>query len=64
MLKRFEVENFKGFQDRLILDLNARDYIFNKDIVKDGIVKKVLFTDKTLVVKVILVLLFLILFYI
>lgn len=40
MLKRFEVENFKGFQDRLILDLNARDYIFNKDIVKDGIVNK------------------------
>lgn len=40
MLNRFEVENFKGFQDRLILDLTAKDYIFNKDIVKDGIVNK------------------------
>lgn len=40
MLKRFEVENFKSFKDRLILDLTARDYTFNKDIVKDGIVNK------------------------
>lgn len=40
MLKRFEVENFKGFKDRLILDLTASDYIFNKDIVKDGLVNK------------------------
>ncbi len=40
MLKRFEVENFKGFKDRLVFDLTARDYEFNKDIVKDGIVNK------------------------
>lgn len=40
MLKRFEVENFKGFKDRLVFDLTARDYEFNKDIVKGGIVNK------------------------
>lgn len=40
MLKRFEVENFKGFKDRLVFDLTARDYEFNKDLVKDGIVNK------------------------
>lgn len=40
MLKRFEVENYKGFESRLIFDLTARDYDFNKGIVKDGIVNK------------------------
>ena len=40
MLKRFEVENFKGFKDRLILDLTARDYKFNEDLAVNGIVNK------------------------
>lgn len=40
MLKRFEVENYKGFENRLIFDLTARDYDFNKGIVKDDIVNK------------------------
>ena len=40
MLKRFEVENFKGFKDRLIFDLSAREYAFNKNLVVNGIVNK------------------------
>lgn len=40
MLKRFEVENYKGFKDRLIFDLTARDYEFNKNLVSNGIVNK------------------------
>ncbi len=40
MLKRFEVENFKGFKDRLIFDLQAREYEFNKNLISNGIVNK------------------------
>ena len=40
MLKRFEVENFKGFKDRLIFDLQSREYAFNKNLVINGIVNK------------------------
>ena len=40
MLKRFEVENFKGFKDRLVFDLSAREYAFNKNLVVNGIVNK------------------------
>ena len=40
MLKKFEVENFKGFKDRLIFDLQAREYEFNKNLVSNGIVNK------------------------
>ena len=40
MLKRFEVENFKGFKDRLIFDLSAREYEFNSKLVVNGIVNK------------------------
>lgn len=40
MLKRFEVENFKGFKNRLIFDLQAREYEFNKGLVVNGIVNK------------------------
>lgn len=40
MLKRFEVENFKGFKDRLVFDLTAREYEFNKNLVVNGIVNK------------------------
>lgn len=42
MLKRFEVENFKGFCGRLVFDLTARDYAFNAELVRDGIVKNML----------------------
>ena len=40
MLKRFEVENCKGFKDPLVLDLSAREYAFNKNLAKNGIVNK------------------------
>ena len=30
MLKKFEVQNFKGFKKKLVFDLAARDYVFNK----------------------------------
>ena len=40
MLKKFEVENFKGFKDRLVFDLQAREYEFNKNLVVNGIVNK------------------------
>ncbi len=40
MLKRFEVENFKNFKEKIVFDLTARDYNFNKGIVNNGIVNK------------------------
>ena len=40
MIKRFEVENYKGFSKRLVWDLSARDYSFNRHLVQNGIVNK------------------------
>ena len=40
MIKRFEVENYKGFAKRLVWDLTARDYSFNRNLVQNGIVNK------------------------
>lgn len=40
MLKKFTVENFKGFKDKLVFDLTARDYAFNPELVREGIVNK------------------------
>ena len=40
MIKRFEVENFKGFSKRLVWDLSARDYSFNRILSQNGIVNK------------------------
>lgn len=40
MLKKFEVENFKGFKDRLIFDLQAREYEYNKNLISNDIVNK------------------------
>ena len=43
MLKKFEVKNFKGFKERLVLDLSSpREYLFNKELVKNDIVNKAL----------------------
>lgn len=39
MLKRFEVCGFRAFKDRIIFDLSAREYEFNRDLVQNGIVK-------------------------
>ncbi len=46
MLIRFEVKNFKGFKDSIVFDLTAREYGFNKDIVKDGYVNKAIVYGK------------------
>jgi len=40
MIKRFEVENFKGFSSHLVWDLTSRDYSFNKMLTQNGIVNK------------------------
>ncbi len=46
MLKRFEVKNFKGFNETLVFDLQAREYSFNKHIVKNDIVNKAIIYGK------------------
>lgn len=46
MLKRFEVENYKGFSRRLVWDLNSRDYSFNRHLVQNGIVNKAIIYGK------------------
>jgi len=43
MLTKFEVSNFKGFNENLVFDLlNIKNYEFNKECVQDGVVKKAL----------------------
>lgn len=40
MLTEFRVKGFKNFENELVFNLgNARDYEFNRDAVKDGVVK-------------------------
>jgi len=46
MLKRFEVDNFKGFQEKLVFDLTARDYAFNRELAQNGIVNKAIIYGK------------------
>jgi len=46
MLKKFEVENFKGFAQRFTLDLSAREYTFNKHLVQNEIVNEALIYGK------------------
>ena len=46
MLKRFEVENYKGFRDRLVLDMSAGKCAFNPELVRNGMVKNALIYGK------------------
>lgn len=39
MLKRFTVENYKGFEKTIVMDFKARDYSFSDALVKNGVVK-------------------------
>lgn len=40
MLKKFKVKNFRGFKDKVVLDLTSTNsYMFNKELVKDGLIK-------------------------
>lgn len=49
MLKRFEVENFKGFKNPLVMDFTAREYEFNKNLIVNGIVNKAILYCKEIV---------------
>lgn len=43
LIKKFSVKNFKLFQDECIFDLSrTRDYSFNPELIKEGIVNKAL----------------------
>lgn len=43
MIKKFSVENFRGFKDKIVLDLSrTRDYDFNKQLIVSGITNKAL----------------------
>lgn len=46
MIKKFEVENFKNFKEKVVFDLTARDYVFNNNIVVNGIVNKAIIYGK------------------
>ena len=41
MLKKFSVENFKGFQDKITFDIGSpNNYNFNSEIIENGYVTK------------------------
>ena len=42
MIIRFEVSNFKGFENPVSIDFTAREYEFNENMVKNGYVNKAL----------------------
>jgi AAA15 family ATPase/GTPase len=47
MLTRFEVENFRGFKNRLIFDLSeTKNYEFNTECINNGIVNKAMIYGK------------------
>ena len=46
MLKRFEVENYRGFSEKLVFDLTARDYEFNQNLICNGLVSKAIIYGK------------------
>ena len=46
MIKKFEVENFKGFKNKLTFDLSAREYEFNKNLIVNDIVNKAIVYGK------------------
>ncbi len=40
MLKTFEIENYRTFSDRIIFNLTSKNYAFNNNIIKSGLVNK------------------------
>lgn len=46
MLKSFEVENFKGFDKKIVFDLTSRDYKFNNELIQNFIVNKAIIYGK------------------
>ncbi len=46
MIKKFEIENYKGFKNRLIFDFTSREYEYNKHLVREGVVNKAIIYGK------------------
>ena len=47
MLKKFAVENYRNFKDRIEIDFGAvRNYSFNEHCIKDGLLNKVILVGK------------------
>ncbi|HOP57157.1 MAG TPA: AAA family ATPase [Bacillota bacterium] len=47
MIKKFSVKNFKNFKDEITIDFsNKRDYEFKQDLIKNGLVNKMLIYGK------------------
>ena len=46
MLKEFSVRNFRGFKNTIKFNLTAKDYEFNPNIIKNGIVNKAIIYGK------------------
>lgn len=47
MIKKFQVTNFKGFKDTITFDMsNTRDYCFNSNLIKNGLVNKAIIYGK------------------
>lgn len=46
MLRKFEVENYKGFSHLFTLDLSGREYAFNKHLVQNEIVHEAIIYGK------------------
>ena len=46
MLKEFSVRNFRGFKNTIKFNLTAKDYEFNSNIIKNGIVNKAIIYGK------------------
>lgn len=40
MLQHFEIENYRGFSEKLVFDLTARDCAFNRNLIHNGIVER------------------------
>jgi hypothetical protein len=47
MLRKFSVENFKNFRDKITLDLtDKKNYEFNEDLIKNGVINKAIIYGK------------------
>lgn len=47
MIKKFSVKNFKNFKEQITLDFTkSRDYSFNQDLIKNGLINKMLIYGK------------------
>ncbi len=48
MLKRFEIENFRNFEKRAIVDFSkTREYSFNAHLIRNGLTNKMVIVGGT-----------------